>query len=173
MDNFRYELSPDIPKQKKAKFYIITCIVLFFAVLFMLWYRSYELGKMSTLFSIVFGFTGALYARKKKKYYQEQLFWKDGQLYYVVVPYDQYVDVNETKYQRMEKVYHVKNVRKLKVKRFGVKIYGDIDCVTTNDINTKINVRESTVDSITIPNHFDNWEHFIQSLNKIQQRKIL
>ena len=67
----------------------------------------------------------------------------------------------------MEKVYHVKNVRKFKVKRFGVKIYGDIDCITTNDINTKINVRESTVDSITIPNHFDNWEHFIQSLDKI------
>ena len=66
-----------------------------------------------------------------------------------------------------KKVYHVKNVRKFKVKRFGVKIYGDIDCITTNDINTKINDRESTVDSITIPNHFDNWEHFIQSLDKI------
>ena len=168
MDNFQYELSEHIPKQHKSKFYIITCVILFFCVLFMIWYHSFELRKIPVLFGIFFGFAGTFYNRKKKKYSQEQLFWKNKCLYYVVVLYDQYVNLNDTKYQRMEKKYHIRSIKKVRVYNSKVVIHGDILCTTTNDINTKISTRESHVSSIVIPNHFDNWEHFIQSLDLLK-----
>lgn len=168
MDNFHYELTTHSQIKHKAKYYLVTGIVLIFVILFMIWYRSYEFGKMAVLFSMFFGAAGSMYNKKKKKYAQEELFWDSGNLYYVAVPYDQYVDLNETKYQRMEKKYHIRSVRKIKASSSKVVIYGDILCTTTNNINNQISMRESMLTILTIPNHFENWDHFVNSLERLQ-----